>query len=82
MSVIVFCTDCANSFANEDSGLCTRCENEFNKAVKAYLKKNLEVHVALDNGQSLGYIEVKVKIVLDGEEIDSGHDSTWLHVTE
>ena len=50
--------------------------------LKEYLKENLGISVELDNGQSLGYIEVKVKIVLDGEEIDSGHDSTWLHVTE
>ena len=50
--------------------------------LKEYLKENLGISVELDNGQSLGYIEVKVKIVLDGEEIDSGNDSTWLQVTE
>ena len=50
--------------------------------LKEYLKENLGISVELDNGQSLGYIAVKVKIVLDGEEIDSGNDSTWLHVTE
>lgn len=57
-------------------------ELEIQNIIKDYLKKNLEVHVELDNGQSTGYIEVKVKVILNGEEIDRGSDSTWICVTE
>lgn len=82
MSAALFCRECSRSFPNEDTNLCDDCENRFNKLIKKYLKKNLEVHVELDNGQSLGYIEVKVLVSLEGKTIYSGYDSTWINVTD
>lgn len=53
---------------------------EMQDFIEEYLKKKLEIHVQLDNGQSNGYIDVKVSIVLNGKEIDSGHDQTWIYL--
>lgn len=55
---------------------------EMEDFIEDYLKKNMEVHVELDNGQSLGYIDVKVSIVLNGKQIDSGSNSIWINVKD
>lgn len=58
--------------SNKDAG-STESSSLFNKAIKQYLKDNLKVQVFMNHDSS----SVDVKILLEGEEIASGHGSKY-----
>ena len=74
------CNQCNLAIVNNPNEKCKTCLADLHKIFKDYLKKNVEVQVEIDNGQTNGYIDVKVMLTVDGEEIDSGHNYTWLHL--